>query len=226
MKIEKITVGELQTNCYLIINKNKCIIIDPGAEPEKIIKRIKQLNIYPVSIINTHGHADHIGANSYLKQIFPELNICIHTLDKEKLLNPQKNLSAEMGYNIISPQPDILFNDDENFSIDIFNFKVIYTPGHSKGSICLYLKNGFEMPGTTNKNNESTNIDILFTGDTLFCGSIGRYDFPDSNEEEIRNSLKKIISIGNLETIILPGHGCESTLSEEFQNNPFIFELK
>lgn len=204
MKIEKIVVGIFQENCYVLVNDKNCVIIDPGDEPGKILKKIKQLDVVPGHIIVTHGHCDHIGANSGLKKSFPDIKICIHELDRPKLADPEQNLSGKFGQSIVSPDADILFDKDGPFSVPGFDFEVIHTPGHSKGSICLQIGS------------------YLFAGDTLFSSSIGRFDFPDGNRHEIMASLKKLIAAIPESTVIFSGHGEDTDMATELKCNPFL----
>ncbi len=204
MKIETIVVGVLQTNCYIVHNEKVAVIIDPGSDANKIIEVIKNKQLQPKLIINTHYHFDHTGANSDIKKAF-NIPIAIGTKDAIYLENAYIDAQFFMIDAKKSPKADILLNDGDKIEIDEIELAVIHTPGHSVGSICLY-----------NKENN-----VIFSGDTLFFESIGRYDLPTGNYEDLLNSIKKVLSLGN-DFIVYPGHGPKTTIKHEKLNNPFI----
>jgi glyoxylase-like metal-dependent hydrolase (beta-lactamase superfamily II) len=186
MIIERIVVGEFFTNCYIIgCSKEKvCGIIDPGSEGEKIKKIVEIKNLKPIMIINTHGHFDHIGSNNFFN-----LPVYIHKNDLEFLSNPEKNLSSLFSIPYLCKNEVFVIEEKDIIKIGELNLEVLSTPGHTPGSICLKIQN------------------VLFTGDTIFADGIGRTDFPEGDEEELKNSIKtKILSLPD-ETIIYPGHG-------------------
>lgn len=171
MNIEKLEVGYLKTNCYIISKGNDCLIIDPGAEKDKIISKVGNLNV--IGIIITHYHHDHIGA---LKEI------------------KNKYYADIYDYNL----------DEKEYKISDFTFKIIHTKGHHNTCITIY----FEKEK------------IMFTGDFIFKGSIGRTDL-GGNDIEMMNSLDKIKKYPK-DITIYPGHGLNSTLNYEFTNNIFL----
>lgn len=194
MKIEKIVVGELETNCYIVYDENthQALIIDPGEESEKIRRFLNKNNLECLFIINTHGHIDHIGANNDF-----DLPIMIHEFDEEFLYNPYLNLSLYFGHPYSSRKVERLLKDGEILDFFGLTIRVIHTPGHTPGSICLKFDS------------------YLFTGDTLFCQGIGRTDFPRSSEEDLFNSLREKIFKLDSNIIILPGHGPSSNIGKE-----------
>lgn len=201
MILKLLTIGELQVNCYILADETtkEVAIIDPGAEPEAIKRCISINKFKPHFIINTHGHADHIGANRFL-----DLPIYIHELDKAFLTDPDKNLSAAFGVEITSPAPTNLIRDGDEIRIGGVELLAIHTPGHTPGSISLKVDN------------------MIFTGDAIFCEGIGRTDFPYASEEKLLQSIwNKILTLPN-DTIIYPGHGPASTVGHEKKNNPFL----
>ena len=207
LKVHCITVGELQTNCYLIFEEKTktCIIIDPGAEGEKIEKETKKKNLNVVGIVNTHGHPDHISADNYLKKVF-SCPVYIHPLDAEMLDELKNNIVSFLYFgDFESPHPDE-FIKDKSLKIGNIEFEVIHTPGHTPGSICLIANN------------------FVITGDTLFCGSVGRCDLPGGDESKLMESLKKLIVLPG-DYAIYPGHGPQCTISDELKHNPFIAEI-
>jgi glyoxylase-like metal-dependent hydrolase (beta-lactamase superfamily II) len=203
MKYELIIVGSLETNCYLVYDEGtlECAVIDPGAEPEKIIPAIAELGLRPVVILNTHGHVDHVGANSDIKERF-HVPLWIHSLDKP-LLDVMKGseLSLFLGAKD-SPPPDKFLKDREIISIGKISLKVVHTPGHTPGSV------GFYGHG------------ILFSGDTLFSGGVGRTDLPGGSRKDLEKSIRIRIQTLPAETVVLPGHGPMTTVGQEIVANP------
>jgi len=196
MIIEKITVGQLGTNCYLFGNRKtkEILIIDPGAEFNKIRNKIEVNNLKPVKIILTHSHYDHIQAAPELRELY-QIPIAIHRLDKPNLADSQKNFSSLFGEQI-SFASDIILEEEDMLFSDNHELRVIHTPGHSEGSIIL-AGDGF-----------------IFSGDLIFKMGIGRTDLPGGNQNEIINSLKKLKKFPD-ETIIYPGHGPNTDLKKE-----------
>ncbi len=194
MILENIVVGITEANCYLFgdAQTKEVAIIDPGAEADKIKECIRQGNYIARLIINTHGHIDHIGANNGFN-----LPIFIHKDDASFLTDSSKNLSLWMGSSYKSPPASRLLEDGDEIKIGNLILKVIHTPGHTPGGICLKYK------------------DILFSGDTLFCGGIGRTDIPGGSEETLLKSIKEKLFSLDEKITIYPGHGQSSTLSKE-----------
>jgi glyoxylase-like metal-dependent hydrolase (beta-lactamase superfamily II) len=191
-------VGELGTNCYIIAQENskECIIIDPGEDGERILRLLKEKGLNPVYIINTHGHIDHIGANSFIaKQTGAK--ILIHQNDAKMLHDPISNLSSFLGNSEIASQADHILKDDEILEVSGIIIEILHTPGHTQGGICLKVCN------------------CVFTGDTLFAGGIGRTDFPNGSHKTLIESINKKLMVLNDETIIYPGHGMSSTIGRE-----------
>lgn len=204
MEVYTLSVGPMQANCYILEceETKNAIIIDPGGDGDFIIDFIDSKELKPEFIINTHAHIDHIAANKDLKSRTSAL-ICIHEEDADMLVNPQRNLSFFIGSSIASPPPDRLLIDGDMLKSGTINLQVIHTPGHSPGSICLLSQ------------------ECIFTGDLLFSGGIGRYDFPGSSYNLLIKSLKKIMNLDS-DLIVYPGHGPATTIGEEKETNPFI----
>jgi hydroxyacylglutathione hydrolase len=207
MNIETIPVGPLQANCFIVWDEKtrEAIVIDPGDEPDRIIALIKQKNLNVKYIICTHAHFDHVGALPELKS-HTGAAIAVHNLEKE-IYEGARDMAAFFGYDIESlPEPDIYLKDGDPIKIGELEFRVIHTPGHSPGGLCLY-GNG-----------------VVFTGDTIFAGSVGRTDFYGGSIEELKSSFKKILSLPQ-HTKIFPGHGPETTVEVELKENPFSGEF-
>lgn len=216
MKIETPIVGPLDVGCYILTNEgNEAIIIDPGGDTDKIIEFLRKRKLQPRYLINTHGHGDHIGGNKELKAHFPELKICVHKDDEEMLTNPFKNLSALGGfqskdYILKSPPADIVLKEGDRISLGEIGLEVLHTPGHTQGGICLLSRSEDGKP------------DVLFSGDSLFQGSIGRTDFPGGNHDALIGSLKEKILTLKEDTLVYPGHGPATTIGYEKRNNPYL----
>ncbi len=205
MKYENVIVGSLETNCYLIYCEEtlECAVMDPGAEPEKIIRTIGEKNLKPVVLINTHGHVDHVGANKDIKDKY-DIPLLIHSADAPML---KSFLQSGLGFFLgakASPSPDQLLEEGDKVKIGSCSLKTIHTPGHSPGGLSFIHKN------------------LLFSGDTLFCRGVGRTDLPGGSWETMMDSIKnKILTLSD-ETIVLPGHGPHTTVGQERNMNPFI----
>lgn len=207
MKIKaEIVGGQMMQNCYFVIedNTNNSIIIDPGAEANRLIQIIEKENIKPKYICLTHGHFDHIGACKELKEKY---NIPIVICEGEEVLieNPQNNLSNMINQNI-QFKADVVLKDNDilKFGEDL-SFKVIKTPGHTPGGMCLYFENE----------------NVLFSGDTLFYGSIGRTDFPYGNSSDLIKSINKLKNLPD-DTVVYCGHGDKTTIGTEKNINPYM----
>lgn len=205
MKIHKITVSQMQTNCYIILtDKGHAVVLDPGDEVEKILGVLKQEHAVLDRIFLTHGHFDHIGAVHALQQsTHSQVLTYVHPADQDMLNDPQKNFAAAIGLqNFSGCKADVAFGDGD-ICVDELKFQVIHTPGHSKGSCCILID------------------DVLFSGDTLFCEGIGRCDGFGGSLDEMLQSLKKLAAFKR-DLRVLPGHGEETTLSYEKSHNPYL----
>jgi len=209
MQIKKLNLLEIfGTNTYLVWDEDEKVgaVIDPTDKAEFIYKESQKIGFEIKYIINTHGHADHIGANEKLKEL-TGAKICIHPLDNPMLTNPELNLSIFFGYSIVSPPADKLLNNNEILTIGKIKLRILHTPGHTPGGICLY---------SNNSNN------ILFSGDTLFYEGVGRIDLPRSDEDKLRNSIEEKLFILPDETEVFPGHGKITSIGYEKRHNSFM----
>jgi hydroxyacylglutathione hydrolase len=202
MKINKLTLGQLEANCYTVSLKNINFIIDPGAEPGIIIEFLESNSIEPDMIINTHGHFDHIGAAEEVAKNYG-IPFYIDPDEEETVLDPVKNGSSFFGENNLSLKTYKLINADDIKYFNENGIFIIKTPGHSPGSITLKIGN------------------ILFTGDLIFKGSIGRTDLVGGSIKQMKNSLLKIKRLDK-NFRIYPGHGPETDLGYEIENNYYL----
>jgi glyoxylase-like metal-dependent hydrolase (beta-lactamase superfamily II) len=205
MNYQLVIVGPLETNCYLFFcpETKQCAIIDPGAEAEKIFEAISFLSLKQVIILNTHGHVDHTGANLDLKERY-QIPIALHPGDLP-LLEEYLQLEFELMLGARpAPNPDRLLTDGEKISVGRSVLQVIHSPGHSPGSVCFYTDH------------------LLFAGDTLFSGGVGRTDLPGGSWKDLAHSLKARVMTLPDETVVLPGHGPKTTIGEERESNPYL----
>ncbi len=206
-RIRVLTPYGMYTNVYIIQDEDskETMVVDPGAEVEKIIEMLDILNANLKYIYLTHCHGDHIGAVSELQKRKGG-KILIHRFDAEGLTNPDISLTNYLGIDA-SFEPDSRLNDGDLLHLGNIEFKVIHTPGHTKGGTCLYCeKEGF-----------------LISGDTLFCGTWGRTDLPTGGLEDIMDSITKKLMVLPAKTIVYPGHGKSTMIREE---RPIYLELK
>ena len=208
MIIKKLVVGFLETNCYIVgcERTKKAFIVDPGAESSGIIEEVKKEHLNPEYIISTHGHGDHIGANENIKQEFGDLKILIHANDKDMLIDASKNLSADFAMNYVSPSADLVLNGGEIIEVGSLELKILFTPGHTPGGISIFIRKE----------------KAVFTGDVLFCSSVGRTDLPSSSGADLVRAIKEKLMVLDSDVVIYPGHGPDSTIGKERESNPFL----
>ncbi|AIS52320.1 beta-lactamase domain-containing protein [Thermoanaerobacter kivui] len=208
MKIQKYVVGLYGVNCYIVFDEEsgEAIVIDPGENASEIYKYIESNNLKVKYILLTHGHFDHIGGVEELRKL-TQAKIAISKEDSPMLLNENLNLSEMVYKKILCSPADILLNDGDTLSFGKYRVEVIHTPGHTKGGVCFKIGN------------------VCFTGDTLFKGSIGRYDFPGGDFATLMDSIKnKLLVLGD-DVLIYPGHGDSSTIGNEKRLNMFLRDL-
>ncbi len=207
MKVQTFTVGALSTNCYILIceTTKEAVIIDPGFdsdfEREKIQKFIKQKMLTLKFIVNTHGHPDHTCGNGIIKEIF-NVPILIHENDAY-MLGKKSIIFDLFGFRSFSPPADVILHDEDIVKFGETSLRVMHTPGHTRGSVSFLGEKE------------------VFVGDTLFLGSIGRTDFPESSEREMKSSLKKLACLSDY-FVVYPGHGPTTSIGEEKISNPFL----
>ena len=202
MKIERIVVGPLSANCYIVSLERLIIVIDPGAEAEKIIGFLDSKELKPDLIINTHGHFDHIGAVAGLQKRYG-IDFYIDAGDEEIIADPVKNGSSIFGQNNLSLETYNLIDDTARKFFADNGIGIINTPGHTPGCIIVMADGN------------------LFTGDLIFKGSIGRTDLAGGNIHDMKTSLKKIKELkGDFK--VYPGHGPETDLEYERNNNYYL----
>ncbi len=205
MQIQTITVGALETNCYLVYDEKtrEAVVVDPGAEPKKIIAAIDQLELKPLMIVNTHGHVDHVGANKNIKEAY-SIPLLIHKKDEKILTHALQSGFALMLGAKKSPSPDKYIEDGDVLHIGGSRLKAVHTPGHSPGGIVL-VGDAF-----------------IISGDTLFNQGVGRTDLPGGDWDQLMTSIKTKIFPLDGELKVFPGHGPATTVGREKNSNPYI----
>ncbi|MDD5155165.1 MAG: MBL fold metallo-hydrolase [Candidatus Omnitrophica bacterium] len=205
MILESVPVGAYHANCYILARQagSGAIIIDPGDEEDKIRKMLNKHKLKPAFIVNTHGHADHIGCDDKFG-----VPVYVHEKDLALLSSPQLNMSDFLGSSYRVKSQIKTVKEGSLLESDGIQLEVIHLPGHTPGGMALLMKK------PQNK--------ILFTGDSLFRMTIGRADFPGADQDILIRSIKEKLFELPDDTVIYPGHGPTSTIGEEKKNNPFL----
>ena len=206
-KIHTIVVGRLQTNCYVLQSDSTALVIDPGDEPERIIRFLEDIAVKPTHIVATHTHFDHVlGVDTIRAKL--KIPFLIHHDDLSMLESMQSRVRQTMGFSVPPPpKVDQFLEDEQSIEFGQDKVKVIHTPGHSPGSISL-AGQGF-----------------VLTGDALFNQSIGRTDLPGGDLDTLIRSITQRLFILDDATIVYPGHGPETSIGDEKLANPFVRQV-
>jgi len=203
MVVQKLVVGSLQTNCYLVYDPktNNTLIIDPADDGDYIIRKIKDLELNPIMILVTHAHFDHVLAVAELKLAY-QIPFLMHRADLSILRRVQRTTKYFIGSQADPPlMPDSFIENKELINFGMEQLKVITTPGHTPGGISFYGKKR------------------VFSGDTIFSDGVGRTDFPYGSKVELRKSIFRLLKLPS-DTIVYPGHGPSTTLGEFSKAQP------
>ena len=204
-------VGTFEVNCSILSENGKAIVVDPGADATHIRAELKKQELDLAAVLLTHAHFDHICAIPELQRVYPDLPVFISDADAKIISHPFNQFPPDYplvaGLKNIRPAKDLgTFLTSMGWTTTV---EVIDTPGHTPGGVCYLFKTGDGKP------------DTLFSGDTLFCGSVGRTDFPGGDMATLQESLEKLKGLPK-DTVVVPGHGIETTIARELASNPFL----
>jgi hydroxyacylglutathione hydrolase len=207
MLIEAFVVGQLQANCYAVGDEEtrEVVVIDPGDQSEALLEEFERRRYRVVAVLASHSHLDHTGAVHDLLGALPEAKFYMHRLDYPSIAEQAPSAPAWYGHPVTAPrEPDRYVEHEERLSVGRYELTVLHCPGHTPGSVCI------------------AGDGAVFTGDVLFQGSIGRFDFPGSDGRALIRSIKQHLMALPDETVLYPGHGPSSTIGEERRHNPFL----
>lgn len=206
LKVDQYVVGQVQTNCYFAVNAEtkEMVVIDPGASAKQLAMKAKENGYTPVAVLLTHGHFDHAGGAEEFADMF-QIPIYAHEMERETLETPALSqcswLGEEKAY-----RADIWLKDEQEIDLAGFHIRVLLTPGHTVGGCCYYFP--YE--------------DAVFTGDSLFCMSVGRTDFPKGSMSQLVRAIKEKLMILPDQTTVFPGHNDITSIEQERMYNPYL----
>ncbi len=209
MKIHMNTGGLAETNGYMVVDEasREAAIIDAPGDTTSTLLGLAKKNHWTVKyLLLTHGHWDHISDHKVVTDAFPQVKVMIHKLEEKKLLKPG-SLLFELPYAIEPRKADAYIEDGDKVHVGKLTLAAMHTPGHAEGHIVFY----------------SNELNVLFAGDLLMAGAVGRYDFEDGDIELLKKSLHRVMQLPD-ETRVMSGHGPATTIGQERNGNPFIRE--
>lgn len=210
IRIETFILGPLGTNCYLLHNERACWVVDPSLGEEPLVEAIRAGGWTVERILLTHGHGDHIAGAGPLKELWPEAILTCPRRDAEMLGDPSANMSEAFGLPLTCPPPDEMIHPGDVLTLGDSAWAVLDTSGHTPGGVSYYC----------------SELGVALTGDALFAGSIGRTDFPGASAGTLlRNIFRSLVPLPG-ETVVLSGHGPQSTIGEEVESNMFLTEWR
>ncbi len=207
MTVKEFQVGLVGTNCFVAVNSEtkEALVIDPGDQAAVMIGHIQKKQLHPAAVLLTHGHFDHCMAAQEVAEHFG-ISVYVHEDEKETMENPAYNCCGMIGRNLVFHADKYFHGEKDQLSLAGFEIDVLHTPGHTIGGVCFYVQSE----------------GILFSGDTLFCESVGRTDFPKGSMSQLVRSIQeKLLPLPD-DTKVLPGHGKWTTIGKERRYNPFL----
>jgi len=208
MKIDHLILGAFETNCYVLRSTETaqdCLIIDTGLEADSLVRFLQQHNLNPVAVVLTHGHPDHAAGVVELRESFPDIKVYIHKLDAGMLTGEQNNFGLLMGVTSDTGPADVLLEEQDIIEQAGIKLRVLHTPGHTTGGICLY----------------SQEQGVVFTDDVLFADSVGRTDLGGNMAQLIKSIREKLFILPD-DTKVYTGHGPATTIAHEKEYNQFL----
>ncbi|MHC4153735.1 MAG: MBL fold metallo-hydrolase [Planctomycetota bacterium] len=209
MQVDQLVLGAFETNCYVLRESGGatgCVVVDAGLDAGRLVGFLQQRKLNAVALVLTHGHADHIAGVVELRKNFVSLKVYIHQLDAEMLTGEQDNLSLLAGGTFRADAADFLVVESDKIEQAGISLEVLHTPGHTRGGISLYCRDE----------------GVVFAGDTLFAGSVGRTDFPGGSMRQLIKSIRERLLVLPDQTTVYPGHGPATTIAQEKAYNPFV----
>ncbi|MEO0476200.1 MAG: MBL fold metallo-hydrolase [Planctomycetota bacterium] len=206
LKIQTFTLGQWQTNCFVLSVGKACWIVDAGFDPEPMLDAIDEQGLTVERVVLTHAHLDHIAGLHTVRHRYPDVPILVHADEESFLTDTRLNLSAAIIDPVIAPEATCLLNHGETLELNGVTFEIRHTPGHSPGGITLF----------------QPDHNVAIVGDTLFAGSIGRFDFPTSDGPRLMQSISEQLMTLPDDTQVMPGHGPATTIGKERVTNPYL----
>lgn len=210
LNVETIESMPFAQNSYVahLGNRHDCVVVDPGLQPDLILDVLKQGGLQPVAILITHGHCDHIAGIPFLKEHWPACPVVVGRGDAPMLTDPKLNLSAQYGLPYATGPADVLLDDGQTYAAAGLELETRTIPGHSAGHV-VFVVRGVEPP-------------VVFGGDVLFNGSIGRTDFPGGSFQRLADGIRTKLYTLPDDALVYPGHGPPTTVGREKRSNPFV----
>ncbi len=209
MQVESFVLGPFETNAFVVrrdASSTACVVIDAGISAGPLVAYLEQQNLRPEAVLLTHGHADHIEGVRLIREHFADVEVVIHKADAVLLGDPTANVSALVGAPLTVEPADVTLDGEGPIGYAGLTFHVLHTPGHTPGGVCYYC----------------SEQNVVFVGDTLFAGSIGRTDFPGGNAEQLLDSIRRKLATLPEDTVVYSGHGPQTTIGCEKRHNPFL----
>ncbi len=210
LQLHTIVSDPFEENSYIVWREGQAsaLVVDPGLDPDAILSFLREQELAPTALLCTHGHADHIGGNAALKAAYPDVPLLIGRGDAPMLTDADLNLSGPFGLPLTSPPADRLVDEGERIEFADFVLDVRDLPGHSPGHVVFLLHDGEKV--------------IVFAGDTLMRGTVGRGDFPGGDFRQLLHGIQRVLFALPLDTVVYPGHGPVTTVGHEKATNPFV----